>query len=197
MTVTAAEIDRLDEELKKLRVAYEKYFAGVERIEPLRERDAFKKALRRAMTEEPTRNTALRFRLQTLQASLITYESYWNRVARKIEEGTYHRGPRVTRSTESPPPAGANQTRRDGGASRQKKAVEKLYEALLAARAKVGDTRPLTIEAVEKMVRKQAAAIKERYRCERVDFRVAIKDNRVVLKAVPRGGAAARDTRGR
>jgi hypothetical protein len=84
------DIAELEESLRALRQAYEKYFAGVERLEPLKDRDRLKKELQRLLAEN-TRNTARRFRLQTLQASLVTYEQYWNRITRQIEEGTFKR----------------------------------------------------------------------------------------------------------
>ena len=38
-----------------------------------------------------TRNTALRFRLNQLIARMNTYETYWTRISRQMEDGTYHR----------------------------------------------------------------------------------------------------------
>ena len=84
-------VEALEHDLKKLRIAYEKYFAGVERIEPARERDEVKQSLKRLMTQGHNKNTARRFRLQSLQASLVTHEQYWTRVTRQIEEGTFRR----------------------------------------------------------------------------------------------------------
>jgi hypothetical protein len=84
------ELDRLDDQIKKLKTAYEKYFAGIERTAPVKERDEVKKVLLRLLTQK-TNNTAFRFRVQSLQATFITHESYWDRVTRQIEEGTYRR----------------------------------------------------------------------------------------------------------
>ena len=192
----------LEEEFKLLRTAYEKYFAGVERVEPLKDRDQVKVALRRMMTAR-TPNTATRYRLQTLQASLITYESYWNRVARQIEEGTYHRDVfRLERkmALEAPPKERAAAAPADASGADPKAAgaplppapstypesLRRLHESFVRARAEVGDPRPITIEALAGTVRKQMQAIKEKFKCERVEFAVALKDGRVILKATPR-----------
>ncbi|MEE8409419.1 MAG: hypothetical protein V3T05_07430, partial [Myxococcota bacterium] len=83
-------LDRLDESIKKLRIAYEKYFAGVERVAPERERDLLKKDLNRLLSHR-INNTAWKFRLHGLQTTMITHETYWNRITRQIEEGTYRR----------------------------------------------------------------------------------------------------------
>lgn len=78
--------------LERLRALYEQYFQGVERLEPTvpaKELDRRIRALRKA---QPTvRNTALRFRFQTVWQRYTTFQTYWRRVARQIEEGTYRR----------------------------------------------------------------------------------------------------------
>lgn len=80
----------LADAVQKLRISYEQYFAGVERFEPLKERDKVKKELRRLMTAR-SNNTAFRFRVQTTQATLVTFENHWDRIVRQIEEGTFKR----------------------------------------------------------------------------------------------------------
>lgn len=69
---------------------YEQWFAGIERIEPARERDAFDKLMRTLQQDRPN-NTASRFRHQQLTQRYATYTTYWRRIARQIEEGTYKR----------------------------------------------------------------------------------------------------------
>ena len=94
-------VDRLEESIKKLRTAYEKYFAGIERIPPLKDRTDIKRDLRRLVTSG-THNTAVRFRINSLQSTLVTYEQYWDRITRRIEEGTFHRDQfRLKRKTEA------------------------------------------------------------------------------------------------
>jgi hypothetical protein len=43
------------------------------------------------LSREKPRNTAMRFRFQTLLQKYTTYQTYWRRVSRQIEEGTYRR----------------------------------------------------------------------------------------------------------
>ncbi|MBN2496780.1 MAG: hypothetical protein JXR96_19475 [Deltaproteobacteria bacterium] len=85
-----AELEDLDQKIDKLRSVYELYFQGIEKREPNLEREAFKRRLR-ALRRLHIRNTALKFRLNQLVAKSTIYENYWNRIARQIEEGTYHR----------------------------------------------------------------------------------------------------------
>lgn len=92
--------------LKRLKALYEQWFQGVERIEPQVARKDLDRLFETLKKEQP-RNTAARFRLQQLQARYNVYVSYWQRIARQIEEGTYerdlHRAQRRRHSVESAP----------------------------------------------------------------------------------------------
>lgn len=79
-----------DAELKALQVRYEQYFLGIERREPSQERDALRKGVM-ALKRENIRNTALKFRLNSLWNKLLSYERMWNRTVKEIEEGRYRR----------------------------------------------------------------------------------------------------------
>ena len=86
----ADECTALEVEVEELKVKYEMYVLGVEKKEPNRTRDELKKKVLR-IKEAFTRNAALRFRLQSLNARFLAYERMWLRSAREKEEGTYHR----------------------------------------------------------------------------------------------------------
>lgn len=81
---------KLEEEVEELRVKYEMYFLGNERKEPVRWREDVKKKVLR-LKGAFTRNTGLRFRIQSLHARFLSYERLWLRSAREKEEGTYRR----------------------------------------------------------------------------------------------------------
>jgi hypothetical protein len=80
----------LEDELEELKVRYEQYFLGVERKEPARQREELRKRVLR-VKETFTRNTGLKFRMQSLYARYLAYERMWMRSVREKEEGTYHR----------------------------------------------------------------------------------------------------------
>jgi hypothetical protein len=84
------EVQHLEEEVEELKVKYEMYFLGNERREPVRWREDLKKKVLRVKGAF-TRNTGLRFRIQSLHARFISYERLWMRSAREKEEGTYRR----------------------------------------------------------------------------------------------------------
>lgn len=83
-------LDGIEDAIEALKVAYERYFNGVDRIPPAREHDAVKRVIRNMMRMKAT-STALRYRSRQLKARLVTYEHYWNRILGQIERGTFKR----------------------------------------------------------------------------------------------------------
>ena len=83
-------LDELENRLDRLRSLYEQYFMGIEKIEPTVPRKDVDRRfwiLRRTQI----RNTARRFRLQTLVQRYNTFQQHWTRICREIENGTYVR----------------------------------------------------------------------------------------------------------
>jgi len=83
-------LDELEARIEKLKIAYEQYFMGIERFEPAKERQELTRIVRRLQTAS-TSNTAIKFRLNSLNQRFLSYQNYWNRVLREIEAGTYKR----------------------------------------------------------------------------------------------------------
>lgn len=84
------ETQAVEEELESLKAKYDQYFLGIERREPGRWREELKKKVLR-LKSAFTRNTGLKFRIQSLHARFLSYERMWMRSAREKEEGTYRR----------------------------------------------------------------------------------------------------------
>jgi hypothetical protein len=85
-----AQTKEIEDDLEELKARYDQYFLGVERREPSRQREELRKRVLR-VKEAFTRNTGLKFRIQTLHARYLSYERLWLRSAREKEEGTYRR----------------------------------------------------------------------------------------------------------
>lgn len=85
-----ARLDAIEESIELLKVAYERYFNGVDRIPPAREHEKVKRTVRE-LARLRLKTTALRFRANTLRARLVTYEQYWTRILKQIENGTFRR----------------------------------------------------------------------------------------------------------
>jgi hypothetical protein len=91
---TKEEIEEMIEVLGKLldrtKVMYEQYFMGIQRIPPSQlHRDIERKI--REITQQQIRNTSLRYRLTTMTQKYGSYNTYWRRIMREIEQGKYIR----------------------------------------------------------------------------------------------------------
>ena len=81
-------LDELENRLDRLRSLYEQYFLGFEKIEPAVARKDVDRRIY-VMRREKIRNTGKRFKLQTLIQRYNTFQQYWQRICREIENGTY------------------------------------------------------------------------------------------------------------
>ena len=90
-SVDIAEVlKELENKIERLKVLYEQYFMGIEKMEP----QVARKEVTRAMLtlqQQYIRNTAMRFKFNTMLQKWQIYITYWNRVLREIENGTYVR----------------------------------------------------------------------------------------------------------
>lgn len=83
-------LKELANKIERLKTLYEQYFMGIEKMEP----QVARKEVTRVMLQlqqQYIRNTALRFRFNTMLQKWQIYVTYWNRVLREIELGTYVR----------------------------------------------------------------------------------------------------------
>lgn len=83
-------LDELEARLERLRSLYEQYFIGIEKIEPSIPRQDVDRRIY-ALRKVQIRNTAKRFKLQNIIQRYNTFQQYWLRICREIENGTYHR----------------------------------------------------------------------------------------------------------
>ncbi|HVJ90475.1 MAG TPA: hypothetical protein VM580_11785, partial [Labilithrix sp.] len=83
-------LTELEERVDRLRALYEQYFMGYEKIEPgVQRKDVERRFV--ALRKLQIRNTALRFRFNVITQKYNTYSTYWTRICRQIEEGTFKR----------------------------------------------------------------------------------------------------------
>jgi hypothetical protein len=88
------DIDELLAELAvkidRIKVLYEQYFMGIEKIEPQVARKEVSRTML-VLQQQYIRNTGLRFKFNMMLQKWNIYLTYWNRTLREIEQGTYVR----------------------------------------------------------------------------------------------------------
>jgi hypothetical protein len=82
--------NELEAELAELRAAYDQYFMGNERLPPLKKHDGFKKQFMK-LKSSSVRQTAAKFRIESIGQKMLTFERLWERTIQQIEAGTYKR----------------------------------------------------------------------------------------------------------
>ena len=85
------ELVALEKKLNRVRVLYDQYFMGVERLPPEMMRNDLDKAFMRSKIQR-SRSTALKFRFRSVRQKYTSLKSYWDRIIRLIEEGRIRRG---------------------------------------------------------------------------------------------------------
>ena len=84
------DIQDLTKQLENLRKIYEQYFLGIVREEPTKLRKDVKDLIQKNYGV-PIQNATLKFQLQQAVARYNTYTTYWDRVLKQMEEGSYQR----------------------------------------------------------------------------------------------------------
>nr|HEX4318398.1 MXAN_5187 C-terminal domain-containing protein [Kofleriaceae bacterium] len=83
-------LDELDKALERLKSMYEQYFLGIQKQAPGPLHSEVERKIRELLQTQ-LRNTAHRYRFVTLQQKFSSYNAYWRRTVRQIEQGTYFR----------------------------------------------------------------------------------------------------------
>ena len=83
-------INELEKDIDRLHALYNQYFMGIEKVEPSIPRKNLNRKIN-LLRREQIQNTAIRFRLQMQIQKYNTQSTYWNRICRQIENGTYNR----------------------------------------------------------------------------------------------------------
>ncbi|MBE7449695.1 MAG: hypothetical protein HS111_12585 [Kofleriaceae bacterium] len=83
-------LDVLDKLVDRVKVLYEQYFMGIQKQAPAHLHNDAERRIR-DLAQMNIRNTALRYRLATIQQKYGAYNTYWKRTLREIEAGRYIR----------------------------------------------------------------------------------------------------------
>ncbi len=83
-------LEEVEKLLERTKVLYEQYFLGIQKLPPAQlHKDIDRKM--RELTQVQIRNTAHRYRLATISQKFGSYNTYWKRTLREIEQGRYIR----------------------------------------------------------------------------------------------------------
>jgi hypothetical protein len=181
-------IRKLEQDILKLKAAYDQHFAGIERMPPDQLANKVAREVR-TLTSTVMTNTALRFRAQQAISRYNTYYQYWQRNLRELEEGRKPRRrvtpaaatPEATEVTEGTT-AGVYEISTRNNADGE---MDRLFSALSREYQRLGNGKAPNMEKVRSALEQQAQAIREKYGSEKVAFKVVNEGGKVTIKAGP------------
>jgi len=187
------QLDELEQRMFLLKIQYEKYFSGTEKLEPSREREMIQRFVR-DITEDATgiKNPTQRHRFDGLKARLGSFEYYWTRQLRMLEQGTHPRQKfkQKIRAQEKEELLRAEKEklardRRRKSTDRDEDAYRSVYQQYMEVRGKCGQDVNVPFETVRQALEKQAGMLKSKYNCKSIRFKVVEEDGKARLKAIP------------
>ena len=177
------ELEQIEHQMKTLEIAYEQYFSGLEKREPMKDREVLTKRIRQ-FANRRIMQTDLRFKYQNLATRFHSYNGYWERILKLMDEGKYHRNASQTMKpvgTKNQATAASAPAKNSGGGE-----ADSIYNDLMAARKanNIGGKAP-DKQQVASMLEKQKAKIREKFGDRPVAFKVETRDGkpRIVVKA--------------
>ncbi len=181
-------IRKLEQDILKLKAAYDQYFAGIERMPPDKLANKVAREVR-TLTSTVMTNTALRFRAQQAISRYNTYYQYWQRNLRDLEEGRKPRR-RISPAAAAPEAAEGKEETAAGvyEVSTRNNAdgeMDRLFSALSREYQRLGNGKAPDMKKVRSALEQQTQAIREKYGSEKVAFKVVSEGGKVTIKAGP------------
>jgi hypothetical protein len=193
------ELDKLEEDIRKLKNKYDQFFNGIQKLPPMHERRLLEVFIYE-LGKQKMRDNTRRFRYGQLLTRYNQHREMWGRKMREREEGPldYRRrvaalnAPSSAPHTPPPPPPSVvpvTSPKADAyirvtpGTNGEE--IQRLYRDIEKEQLKLGKLPNITIDQLKAMVQKQSDLVREKYHVAAVAFRVDVVDGKVKLKAKP------------
>jgi len=193
------ELDKLEEDIRRLKNKYDQFFTGFVKIPPSFNRHQVE-AYIHEVSKQKMRDNTRRFRFNTILSRYNQFREMWARKMREREEGpldyrmrqrALNTRPEQTPAPSAPPPPPPRVTsdrpdpyvKMAPGANGEQ--IRRLYELVEREHLKLGKAPNVTMEQLASMVQKQSETLREKYHVNSVAFRVETIDGKVKLKAKP------------
>jgi hypothetical protein len=194
------ELDKLEEDIRKVKNKYDQFFSGIAKMPPRHERHLLEVYIFE-LGKMKMRENARRFRYNQLLSRYNQYREMWGRKMREREEGPldFRRRkaaladdaePRPSHTPTPPPVRPVTSAAADPYVVKMMPGsngdeIRKLYTEIEREHVKLGRLPSVTFEQLTAMVQKQSDLVRQRYHVNAVGFRVDVVDGKVKLKAKP------------
>jgi hypothetical protein len=204
---TDEELNVLDSQLRRLKIEYEIFFSNPTKRPPTDVEWKVLSLLRKFSDGGGRMNFSQRYRYNEIAQRYAIYSDLWRKKSRIREEG-YRRpqdallsvqGVRVAEDEHKPhhPVYGVSQAAAAAAAGTapaphftlqsvdqgEREQVERLYNSLVAAKKKAGESVSGNFDSFTTFVQKKTEQIRKQYKCDSVEYSVELADGHVKLKA--------------
>ena len=183
------EFNRLEDDLRRLKIEYEVYFNGASPRPP---RDTLFKVetlIKRYSSDQSKLNFAQRFRFGSLAQKYAVQSQLWRRKLQEKEEGRSFGGPQRRTYERKERPAAYGVVRivcADPDAEQEK--ITKFLEAMKRARVEAGESiKNLDPGTFHEFMKEKTRQLKQRLGCDKVQFSISVEDGKVKFKAAKAG----------
>lgn len=177
------ELDTLAEEIESLRIHFEQFFTGLLPLAPDKQHAEVKRRIRKLL-RAPFRNSEMNFRLKTLEGRYNTLHSYWQRVMREREDGTYAKDVFKANLRERLKLEDARSQTAHGAAEKAMKQLFSKYKEALENHT--GRAQNIDYQAFHKAIVQRTREFKEKNKGQKVSFKVVVSEGKVTIKASPK-----------
>lgn len=175
-----AELDLLENQLNELKVQYEQHFLGINSLAPDRLHADVKQLIRR-IRKAPFKSSAMGYKLRALETRYRTFHTYWQRVLKEREDGTYTRDIFKAELRQKIAHDAAEATTARGEANRGMKELFETYRTALEKQS--GRSVDINFSAFKESLVKRARDLKETHNVKKLTFSVTVKDGKVLVQA--------------
>lgn len=174
------QLDRVEARLSELVVLYEQFFVDILPQPPTKIHKEVVSTLRQLL-KAPFKNSQSRFRLRNIIHRYQTYNTYWERVNKQREEGTYckdlFKAEMRQRMMEDAKLAASRV-----GAAEQ--GLRDLYSSYESAMKKVGgNTNNINFNSFKKTLISKAKDLKKEHGVSKLHYKIVVRGDKVVIKA--------------
>ena len=190
------ELNLMESHLRRLKIEYEVFFNNPQK-KPPSDLEWKVVTLMRKFSDGSRLSFSQRFRYNEMAQRYAIYSDLWRKKARIREEG-YRRPQDALLSVQGVREEEHEQKHKVYGvghredqpfvvqcsdATAESDKVEKLYQALSAAKKKNGENVSGSLDSFKSFVQKKTQEIRKQQKCEKVEYAVEVQDGKVKLRA--------------
>ena len=174
------QIDKFEAMIAELKVLYEQYFVDILPQTPEKLHQTTRRMMR-DLLKAPFKNSAHRFKLRTLIQRFQTFETYWERVQKQREDGTYSKDVFKAEMRQMQAEEQRKAASKQGAADARLRDLFSSYQTALKNTGVSSDK--VNFDAFKKSIMAKARQLKETHGVTKLHYKIVTQGGKVVIKA--------------